>query len=154
MQSPPASPPIIKDRTLSISSNSSVKSATLSRSATLPSNYTKPGLEPIPVSVPLPSNGPNSISSSRSSFSSSSSLEQANNAPVFDPVTLEQINHHHQPNASNGHHPDSRDSLTHIDEYMINNDGKFLLKLSLLSTLPKTFNHTDISQTAETAECS
>jgi len=102
---------LVKDRSISVSSNASRGS--LTRSQTLPSSYAKGGaLDPIPVSVPVLS-GPNSISSSRSSFSSSSSLDQTNSGPVFDPVTLEEI-HQTTPNGHHHHH----DSLGQIDEYM------------------------------------
>ena len=121
MQSPPASPIAVKDRSLSVSSSSSRGS--LTRSQTLPSNYSKGGLDPVPYSVPVVlSGGPASISSSRSSFSSSSSLDHTANVPVFDPVTLEEINGGVSTNGHHHHHNVTND-LGQIDEYMTHREG-------------------------------
>ena len=108
-----------------MTSTTSAQKVPMSRSQTLP--YNKTGLEPKPVSVPVLS-GNNSISSSRSSFSSSSSLDRVNNAPVFDPVTLEEI--HRAQSPSSAGQPISHESLTHIDD-IVNyqeNSGKPYIK--------------------------
>ena len=126
-QSPPSSPVAVKDRTLSISSsNSSSRTGSLTRSATLPSNYSKGGLDPVPYSLPtVMSGGPASISSSRSSFSSSSSLDHAQNAPVFDPVTLEEIQQQQNQSTNGMHHLNHEigNDLGQIDEYMNHHEG-------------------------------
>jgi len=135
--SPPSSPPIVKDRSLSVSSNSSKGS--LTRSATLPSNYSKGGPDPVPVNMPRL--GHNSRSSSRSSFSSSSSLDHANNMPVFDPVTLEELQ-----TPTNGHHHHRHDSLGQIDEYITNGDHS--------STIHKTLKARTSWSSIETTDSS
>lgn len=88
--SPPGSPPIVKDRSLTMGQGNAQR-APLNRSQTLPSSY-KNGIDPIPVSVPMPTfcQSPASISS-QSSFSSSSSLEHSNAAPLYDANTVQEI---------------------------------------------------------------
>ena len=118
-----------------MSSNSSKGS--LTRSQTLPSNYSKGGLDPVPYSVPVVlSGGPASMSSSRSSFSSSSSLDHAAIAPVFDPVTLEEINSGVSTNGHHHHHHHAANDLGQIDEYMAH-EGIFNFSILYYSILAK-----------------